>query len=65
MIGMTLKQYLTKTRLTLRQLERLSGVSNSRLSQLQNGGTPSLATARAIEKATGGKVSTRDWPERK
>lgn len=63
---MTLKQYLTKTRLTLRQLERLCGVSNSRLSQLQNGGTPSLATARAIEKATGGAVmAMRDWPERK
>ncbi len=62
MISMTLKQYLAKTRLTLRQLEQLSGVSNSRLSQLANSGTPSLATARAIEKATGGKVAARDWP---
>lgn len=59
---MTLKEYMTQKKVTLRKMEELTGIDFRTLSRYNLGKVlPSLKNAKRIKVATKGKVKMEDW----
>lgn len=56
-----LRAWLQSSQVTVSELARRSGLTRQTLYNLMAGGAPTLATALAIETATGGAVPLRAW----
>lgn len=63
---MTLSEYKAKSGLSYSKLAKLWSIDRSRLCRYANGTTtPSLETARRIEKLTKGQVGLHSWEKQK
>jgi transcriptional regulator with XRE-family HTH domain len=62
---MKLADYLEKKELTQLEFATTVGVTQARIAQLVDGGTPSVKLAQRIAAATGGKVGLSDWADEK
>lgn len=60
---MTLKQWLKREGLSLREAGERLGMTHARVAQLRDGQTPTMKTADRIAAATGGAVTRLDWPK--
>lgn len=58
---MKLKEYRKTHGVKQAEIARTLGITQSRVSELENGGTPSLDLALRIEELTGGAVRPGDW----
>lgn len=60
---MTLREWLEREGLSLREAGERLGMTHARVVQLRDGEMPTMKTADRIEKATGGAVTRLDWPK--
>jgi len=58
---MKLADYLARQELTQLEFATTVGVTQARIAQLIDGGTPSVRLAQRIAAATSGKVALGDW----